>query len=81
VPSRLEVGVPRGLTPLVGREAELALLQARWAQARDGLGQVVVLSGEPGIGKSRLVSTSLPSRMSAWSGAVRPMPSKAHSSR
>ena len=53
--SRLDVGVPRGLTPLVGREAELALLQARWAQARDGLGQVVVLSGEPGIGKSRLV--------------------------
>src|SRR5262249_50008788 len=41
--------------PLVGREAELALLHARWAQARDGLGQVVVLSGEPGIGKSRLV--------------------------
>ena len=53
--SRLEVGAPRGLTPLVGREAELALLHARWAQARDGLGQVVVLSGEPGIGKSRLV--------------------------
>jgi tetratricopeptide (TPR) repeat protein len=52
---RLEVGTPGGLTPLVGREAELALLHARWAQARDGLGQVVVLSGEPGIGKSRLV--------------------------
>jgi predicted ATPase len=54
-PSRLEVGAPRGLTPLVGREAELALLHARWTQARDGLGHVVVLSGEPGIGKSRLV--------------------------
>jgi DNA-binding winged helix-turn-helix (wHTH) protein/tetratricopeptide (TPR) repeat protein len=53
--SRLEVGGPRGLTPLVGREAELALLHARWAQAQDGLGQVVILSGEPGIGKSRLV--------------------------
>ena len=53
--SRLEVEAPHGLTPLVGREAELALLHARWAQARDGLGQVVVLSGEPGIGKSRLV--------------------------
>jgi tetratricopeptide (TPR) repeat protein len=38
----------------VGREAELALLSDRWVQARDGLGQVVVLSGEPGIGKSRL---------------------------
>jgi tetratricopeptide (TPR) repeat protein len=54
-PSRREVGTRRGLTPLVGREAELALLHARWTQTRDGLGQVVVLSGEPGIGKSRLV--------------------------
>ena len=53
--SRLDEVPPRGLTPLVGREAELALLRARWTQARDGLGQVVVLSGEPGIGKSRLV--------------------------
>jgi class 3 adenylate cyclase/predicted ATPase len=53
--SRLDVVPPRGLTPLVGREAELALLRARWVQTRDGLGQVVVLSGEAGIGKSRLV--------------------------
>jgi tetratricopeptide (TPR) repeat protein len=45
---------PWELTSLVGREAELALLRDRWVQARDGLGQVVVLSGEPGIGKSRL---------------------------
>jgi class 3 adenylate cyclase/tetratricopeptide (TPR) repeat protein len=52
---RLDVMAPRGLTPLVGRAAELALLRARWAQARDGLGQVVLLSGEAGIGKSRLV--------------------------
>ena len=43
------------LTPLVGREQELALLLDRWARARDGEGQVVLLSGEPGIGKSRLV--------------------------
>jgi DNA-binding winged helix-turn-helix (wHTH) protein/class 3 adenylate cyclase len=54
-PRRLEAGASGGLTPLVGREAELVLLHARWAQARDGLGQVIVLSGEPGIGKSRLV--------------------------
>ena len=44
-----------GLTPLVGREEEIALLLRRWQQAKDGEGQVVLLSGEPGIGKSRLV--------------------------
>ena len=40
--------------PLVGRETELALLLDRWDQAREGEGQVVLLCGEPGIGKSRL---------------------------
>ncbi len=44
------------LTPLVGREEELDLLLRRWAQAKDGEGQVVLLSGEPGIGKSRILS-------------------------
>ena len=44
-----------GLTPLVGREQEVGLLLERWAQVKDGLGQVVLLSGEAGIGKSRLV--------------------------
>ena len=44
------------LTPLVGRNEELDLLLRRWSQARDGEGQVVLLSGEPGIGKSRIVS-------------------------
>lgn len=42
------------LTPLVGREQEMALLLERWRLASSGAGQVVVLSGEPGIGKSRL---------------------------
>jgi class 3 adenylate cyclase/predicted ATPase len=42
------------LTPLVGREHELGILLERWAWAKDGDSQVVLLSGEPGIGKSRL---------------------------
>src|SRR5436309_4217100 len=43
-------------TPLVGRAEELELLVQRWQQARAGKGQVVLLSGEPGIGKSRLIA-------------------------
>jgi predicted ATPase/class 3 adenylate cyclase len=43
------------LTPLVGREHELGILLERWSWARDGDGQIVLLSGEPGIGKSRLI--------------------------
>ena len=53
--SRLEAAGSAGLTPLVGREQEVALLRERWAQVKDGIGQVVLLSGEAGIGKSRLV--------------------------
>jgi len=53
--SRLEAAGSTGLTPLVGREQESGLLLERWAQVKDGLGQVVLLSGEAGIGKSRLV--------------------------
>jgi class 3 adenylate cyclase/predicted ATPase len=53
--SRLEAVGSTGLTPLVGREQEIGLLRERWAQVKDGLGQVVLLSGEAGIGKSRLV--------------------------
>ncbi len=53
--SRFEVAVTAGLTPLVGREEELGFLRQRWEQAKQGAGQVVLLSGEPGIGKSRLV--------------------------
>jgi class 3 adenylate cyclase len=53
--SRLDVAAASGLTPLVGRESEVALLLERWAQSQAGLGQIVLLSGEGGIGKSRLV--------------------------
>ena len=54
--SRFEAATQKGLTPLVGREQELGLLLERWALAQDGEGQVVLLSGEPGIGKSRILS-------------------------
>ena len=53
--TRLDVAATRGLTPLVGRDAEVTLLLERWTQVKEGRGQVIVLSGEAGIGKSRLV--------------------------
>jgi predicted ATPase len=53
--SRLDVAQPRGLTPLVGRESEVTLLLERWAQAKSAQGQVILLTGDAGIGKSRLV--------------------------
>ncbi len=53
--SRLDVAGPQGLTPLVGRDVELGLLREHWVQAKAGMGQVILLSGEAGIGKSRLV--------------------------
>src|SRR5262249_4672262 len=43
-------------TPLVGRDEELDLLLRRWRQAKAGEGRVVLISGEPGIGKSRLTA-------------------------
>jgi DNA-binding NtrC family response regulator/class 3 adenylate cyclase/tetratricopeptide (TPR) repeat protein len=55
VQDRLEVAAARGLTPLVGRSEEVGLLAERWARVTAGMGQVVVLAGEAGIGKSRLV--------------------------
>src|SRR5919108_5547195 len=52
---RLDLTAPPQRTPFVGREVERAVLQERAAQVRQGLGQVVLLRGEAGIGKSRLV--------------------------
>ena len=52
--SRFEAAHRTGVTPLVGREHEIGLLLERWAQAKEGDGQVVLLSGEAGIGKSRI---------------------------
>jgi class 3 adenylate cyclase/tetratricopeptide (TPR) repeat protein len=50
-------GGPAGITPLIGRDHEVSLLKGRWEQAQEGMGQVVLLIGEPGLGKSRLVYT------------------------
>ena len=53
--TRFDVAVERGLTPLVGRERELATLRERFREVKAGQGQVVGIAGEAGMGKSRLV--------------------------
>ena len=66
--TRLDALASTGLTPLVGRESELRLLEKAWGQVVDGHGQVVVVTGEAGIGKSRLVKalTEYASAQQAW---------------
>ena len=59
VEGRFEAMHASGLTDLVGREEELELLLRRWSRAKSGEGQVVLLSGEAGIGKSRLTAALL----------------------
>jgi predicted ATPase len=61
VESRFEALHASGLTALVGREEESELLLRRWARAKNREGQVVLLSGEAGIGKSRLTAALLES--------------------
>jgi predicted ATPase len=61
VESRFEALHASGLTTLVGREEEYELLLRRWARAKNGEGQVVLFSGEAGIGKSRLTAALLES--------------------
>ena len=56
VASRFEALRGSALTPLVGRDEEIDLLLRRWARAKAGDGQVVLISGEPGIGKSRITA-------------------------
>src|ERR1700719_2097400 len=69
---RFEALHASGLTELVGREEELELLLRRWSKAKSGEGQVVLLSGEPGIGKSRLTGSvaGTPCRRTAYSPAT-----------
>ena len=59
VESRFHALHATGLTELVGREEELDLLLRRWSKTKTGQGQVVLLSGEAGIGKSRLTAALL----------------------
>ena len=59
VESRFDAFHASGLTELVGREEELEILLRRWSKAKTGQGQVVLLSGEAGIGKSRLTAALL----------------------
>src|SRR5215470_2388324 len=61
VESRFEALHPSGLTALVGRTEETELLLRRWSRAKSGEGQVVLISGEAGIGKSRLTAALLES--------------------
>lgn len=56
VGGRLAAAAVSGLSPFVGRDKELALLTDRWQCAQEGAGQVVLVSGEAGIGKSRLMA-------------------------
>jgi len=70
VTSRFEARAARGLLPLVGREVEIGILLKRWQQAAQGEGQAILVSGEAGVGKSRVlrgfydaVKTQLPNRV------------------
>jgi class 3 adenylate cyclase len=64
IESRFEALHPASTTtPLIGRDEELDLLMRRWQQVKDGDGRVVLLSGEPGIGKSR-VTEAIEERLS-----------------
>ncbi len=67
--NRLDVASVEGLTPFVGREEQLERLQESWRLAREGQGQVVLIEGEAGIGKSRLVwefRNLLPDESQRW---------------
>src|SRR5215831_15660433 len=68
--SRLDAAGGTGLTPLVGRDSEVALLLERWTQSQDGTGQVVLLRGEAGIGKSRLVEVLRERMLSAGAASM-----------
>src|SRR5205085_6397832 len=69
--SRFDASRSADLTRFVGRERELALLREGWSKAAGGAGQVVLLSGEAGIGKSRLVKKLLDELAEGTRGRLR----------
>src|SRR6267154_485344 len=69
--SRFEARRARALSPLVGRQEEIELLLRRWDQAKLGEGRVVLLSGEPGIGKSRIAEDLLERLEGVWQACLR----------
>jgi class 3 adenylate cyclase/predicted ATPase len=69
--TRLDAGATRGLTPFVGRDAELDELLGHWGVAAGGGGRVLLLSGEPGIGKSRLAHELCERATAAGAGTLR----------
>ena len=75
---RFDVAVERGLTPLVGRERELGLLLDRFREVKAGRGQVVFITGEAGIGKSRLVLECRRTLATCAGRARRSRPSQPH---
>lgn len=75
--TRLEIAKGKGLSPLVGREKEYQLLQERWKQAKAGHGQLVLLNGEAGIGKSRLadaIKEEIARESNSWLTEIRCSP-------
>jgi TOMM system kinase/cyclase fusion protein len=66
IQTRFERAVASGLTPLVGREKEIELLLRLWEESARGSGRVVMLSGEPGIGKSRLLRVLQERTLGEW---------------
>ncbi len=55
VKTRLDAAVARGLSPFVGRQRDIDVLKGLWSDALSGRGQIVMISGDPGIGKSRVL--------------------------
>ncbi|MDR3619101.1 MAG: protein kinase [Paludisphaera borealis] len=73
--SPMEVAERAGLSPLTGRDHETSLLKDRWEQAQEGMGQVVLLIGEAGLGKSRL-AFAIKQHVREQAGELRENPSE-----